>query len=95
MAAQMARARACLRDLVGEHVAVVVVRRHAEAAVGPPDDLPPHRASNHNGVNYVSTWQATSRHCGPSRSAHEWTSQTRLKIALAKVHMAGNDRKTR
>mmetsp|Transcript_44335 Transcript_44335/g.106524 ORF Transcript_44335/g.106524 Transcript_44335/m.106524 type:complete len:561 (-) Transcript_44335:17-1699(-) len=28
-----------LRDLVGEHVAVIVVRRHAEAAIGPPDDL--------------------------------------------------------
>ena len=25
-----------LRDLVREHVAVVVVRRHAEAAIGPP-----------------------------------------------------------
>mmetsp|Transcript_36594 Transcript_36594/g.92741 ORF Transcript_36594/g.92741 Transcript_36594/m.92741 type:complete len:371 (-) Transcript_36594:54-1166(-) len=34
-----ARAAVHLRDLVGEHVAVVVVRRHAEAAIGPPDDL--------------------------------------------------------
>ena len=29
----------CLRHLVRQHVAVVVVRGHPEAALGPPDDL--------------------------------------------------------
>mmetsp|Transcript_36344 Transcript_36344/g.82898 ORF Transcript_36344/g.82898 Transcript_36344/m.82898 type:complete len:321 (+) Transcript_36344:538-1500(+) len=34
-----ARATVHLRDLVRQHVAVVVVRRHAEAATGPANDL--------------------------------------------------------